>query len=293
MIITVEGRIRGLYYQQDVRVRRSEDDQEALPSIEVFSHSEGKHTSEQMKPRGLGGKEKRERARPLGDLAAAESRLDYRSPTYTELPPRRAAAPRKRLPPPPRPRTNGRTKSQSSRREGLHYDPRPQDVATPTSQIYPIPIEFINQIPGVGQPIQQGSIRLDPETVSFTPSSHIEQIVNGIPKLVEESSQPFYLDVDLTEQHQQEPRSLHHQQQEPPIYREEYPKPQGTPYPPVPYHDTRQDNPTQPSATQAPDTGAEFRYVPPHHQVTLGREVRRQQLPYSRTTAVTVALPIH
>jgi hypothetical protein len=150
----------------------------------------------------------------------------------------------------------------AARREGLHYDPRPQQPGPTPPQIYPIPIEFINQIPGAGQPLQQGSIRLDPETVSFKPSSHIEQIVNGIPTLVEDTSKPFFVEVELNQNHNPTTRSLHHNQGTP-IFREEYPKPQGTPYPPVPYHDSRVEAHTQATG----EDGTAYRYMQPPHQV--------------------------
>ena len=238
-----------------------------------------------------------------GDLVASESRVEYRSPTYSEAPPRRVGGSRgesglrKRPAPAQRPAAPGQRPApsqrakqsqlprpkqprqppppQSNRREGFHYqdnyayDPRPQDPNTSAApQIFPIPIEFINQIPGVGQPLQQGSIRLEPESTSFQPSGHIEQIVNGIPKLVEETSEPFFLEVELDPKKQNPTtRSLHHQ--ETPIFREEYPRPQGTPYPPVPYHDTRLEVSTPTStATQATgEGGTAFRYMPAPHKV--------------------------
>ena len=283
-------------------MKKEEKEEGDLPEVEVFSPSEGKPST-------------------AGDLVASESRVEYRSPTYSEAPPRRVGGSRgesglrKRPPIPPRPAQppaqrppqgqrpatvqrsgprpapGARGKQgqpprpkqprpppppQSNRREGFQYqdnyayDPRPQDPNTsPAPQIFPIPIEFINQIPGVGQPLQQGSIRLEPESTSFQPSSHIEQIVNGIPKLVEDtSSEPFFLEVDLDPKKQNpSTRSLHHQ--ETPIFREEYPRPQGTPYPPVPYHDTRHDVSTPSStATQATgEGGLAFSYMAAPHKV--------------------------
>ena len=265
------------------KAEEEEESESELPKVEVFSPSEGKPST--------------------GDLVASESRVEYRSPTYSEAPPRRVggsrgesglrkrpalaqrpAAPGQRpspgqrskkgqLPRPKQPRQP--PPPQSTRREGFHYqdnyayDPRPQDPNTSAApQIFPIPIEFINQIPGVGQPLQQGSIRLEPESTSFQPSSHIEQIVNGIPKMVEETSEPFFLEVELDPKKQNPTtRSLHHQ--ETPIFREEYPRPQGTPYPPVPYHDTRLEVSTPAStATQATgEGGTAFRYMAAPHKV--------------------------
>ena len=276
-----------------------------LPEVEVFSPSEGKPST--------------------GDLVASESRVEYRSPTYSEAPPRRVggsrgesglrkrpaaaqraapgapvqrpASPGQRPPPSqrakqgqlPRPKQPRQPPPpQSNRREGFHYqqdnynayDPRPQDPNTSAApQIFPIPIEFINQIPGVGQPLQQGSIRLEPESTSFRPSSHIEQIVNGIPKLVEETSEPFFLEVDLDPKKQNPTtRSLHHEGT--PIFREEYPRPQGTPYPPVPYHDTRIEVSTPTStATQATgEGGTAYRYMAAPHKVLFhGAELTSYQ----------------
>ena len=278
---------------------KKEEEESELPKVEVFSPSEGKPST--------------------GDLVASESRVEYRSPTYSEAPPRRVGGsrgesglrtrpaqrpspdqrpapaqrpmPAQRPVPAQRPAASQRAKQsqlprpkqprqppppQQNRREGFHfqdnyaYDPRPpQDPNTSAApQIFPIPIEFINQIPGVGQPLQQGSIRLEPESTSFQPSSHIEQIVNGIPKLVEETSDPFFLEVELDPKKQNPTaRSLHHQ--ETPIFREEYPRPQGTPYPPVPYHDTRHEVSTPTStATQATgEGGTAFRYMAAPHKV--------------------------
>ena len=279
------------------KAEEEEESESELPKVEVFSPSEGKPST--------------------GDLVASESRVEYRSPTYSEAPPRRVGGSRgesglrkrpalAQRPAPPgqrpaapgqrpaapgqRPAPGQRAKQgqlprpkqprqppppQSTRREGFHYqdnyayDPRPQDPNTSAApQIFPIPIEFINQIPGVGQPLQQGSIGLEPESTSFQPSSHIEQIVNGIPKMVEETSEPFFLEVELDPKKQNPTtRSLHHQ--ETPIFREEYPRPQGTPYPPVPYHDTRLDVSTPAStATQATgEGGTAFRYMAAPHKV--------------------------
>ena len=251
---------------------KDEDTEEVseLPNVEVFSPSEGK---------------------PLGDLVVGESRMEFRSPAYSEAPPRRTgdresrsrgeSGIRKRQPPPqarrpkqpqlPRPK-QARPPPPAQRREGFQfqdnysYDPRPQDHTTPHQPIVPIPIEFINQIPGGGQPLQQGSIRLDPEAASFRPSSHIEQIINGIPKLVEDTSERFFLEGQPKKSNPTTRSLHHHDHQETPIFREEYPKPAGTPYPPVPYHDSRIDKSPPAGVTQA--TGEDtFRYMAAPHQV--------------------------
>ena len=51
-----------------------EEKESELPKVEVFSPSEGKPST--------------------GDLVASESRLEYRSPTYSEAPPRRVGGSR-------------------------------------------------------------------------------------------------------------------------------------------------------------------------------------------------------
>ena len=111
------------------------------------------------------------------DLATGDSNFELRLPSFAD-PPHRRPRPNER----PRPQRPGRGHSKrgprpksASRRQSQpyqDYDPRSEQSAQPRSgnnNIFPIPVEFLQQINGPGQ----GKFRPGAE---FSPSAQIEEL---------------------------------------------------------------------------------------------------------------------
>jgi len=212
------------------------------------------------------------------DLTVGESRLDIRLPSFKEAPPRRMQKsnersgrsrqmPRhqrnnnQRVPPGPPPRQANRRNGNGYQDADFSYDPRQSQ--RPPQNIYPIPIEFINQIPGAQQPFQEGSYRVESENYDFNPSAQIEQIVNGVPTVIDSDNSidssytgnyilddqiptkasDFTLEAELPQTMTEKNPTVRSLPVTPKaIFREEYPNPNqavNTPYSQVPYHDSR------------------------------------------------------
>lgn len=112
------------------------------------------------------------------DLATGDSNFELRLPSFAEPSHRRPSRPNER----PRPQRPGRGHSKrgqrpksASRRQSpayQDYDPRSEQSAKPRSgnnNIFPIPVEFLQQINGPGQ----GKFRPGAE---FSPSAQIEEL---------------------------------------------------------------------------------------------------------------------
>jgi len=249
-------------------------------------------------------------AKEVVDMTTGESRLELRLPSFKEAPPpsrrvgknnertgrarpvqRNTKINNHRLPPGPPPRQANRRNGNGYQEMEFTYDPRPEQ--RPPQNIYPIPIEFINQIPGAQQPFQDGSIRLEPNNYDFNPSAQIEQIVNGVPTVVDSEktvdpyagnfildSQPptkqtqFSLEGDFPQElREKNPTIRSHPVTSEGIFREEYPNPHQKvqvkpPYSQVPYHDSRLTTPsiTRPTPSVQVAQDKVLHYMAPPNQ---------------------------
>ena len=234
-------------------------------------------------------------SRETRDLSTGDSQpgLELRLPSFHQPGParqqqhrghKRGRGPRQK---PPRP---GRA---AARRHGqgagyADYDPRP-----PPPNIFPIPVEFLQQINGPGQ----GKFR--PGAEHFSPSAQIEELGGGggveassgpatadtfsfaAPQPGSEGGQPsqlFTLEEGVTTPASSQPveRSLGAGSHAHSIYREEYPAPAPgpglhPPYSQVPYHDARHTTPSslQHAPQHAPPAKEKvLHYMAPPNQVT-------------------------
>ena len=242
------------------------------------------------------------------DLTTGESHLELSLPSFQtgHVKPhnnRRAGKPRGRGGRPsarhgPHPRLNAPGQRPVNRRNTQayqDYDPRQeQPRSVPQQNIFPIPVEFLNQIQG-------GPGKFRPDEFDFNPSAQIEELGNGEKAesqrdkysfLPEEGIQPtlFTLEEGLPAPAAQGKslevpasptvRSL------PPvspittreIYREEYPGPGvplHTPYSQVPYHDARHTTPSPANIKVSKDKV--LHYMAPPNQVTPRPETSTDQ----------------
>ena len=232
-------------------------------------------------------------SRETRDLSTGDTQPgpDLRLPSFHQPGParqqhrghKRGRGPRQK---PPRP---GRA---AARRHGqgagyADYDPRP-----PPPNIFPIPVEFLQQINGPGQ----GKFR--PGAEQFSPSAQIEELGGGgveassgpatadtfsfaAPQPGSEGGQPsqlFTLEEGVTTPASSQPveRSLGAGSHAHSIYREEYPAPAPgpglhPPYSQVPYHDARHTTPSslQHAPQHAPPAKEKvLHYMAPPNQVT-------------------------
>ena len=229
-----------------------------------------------------------EKEQKIRDLEPGESFFELSLPSFKEAPNRRPR--HKRARPPKR---KGKLARAASRRNAYQdYDPRAAEQ-TRSSQspaqssnpnIFPIPVEFLNQIQG-------GPGKFRPNEFEFQPSAQIEELgsVDSAENHIDQSFsfQPeegiqarpsqFTLEEGVdTVSPGPTVRSL------PPvlgtpvpthaIYREEYPPPPPpgppglhTPYPQVPYHDARHTTPHSPLSVSKEKV---LHYMAPPNQVT-------------------------
>ena len=236
------------------------------------------------------------------DLKTGESHLELRLPSFQDAPPNRRMGKVKERPKRGRPQKRhprnqqrppgpGRTANRRTALAYQDYDPRPEQGRNNVAKqnIFPIPVEFLQQIQGGPAP---GKFR--PENFEFNPSAQIEEIgtidsaenhIDNFAFVPEEGIKPtlFTLDEGVpptsgqynTGAGDKQPvaRSApqHHSPTSQPIFREEYPAPSLTPYSQVPYHDARHTTPhslhTTPRAVQVSKEKV-LHYMAPPNQVT-------------------------
>ena len=238
------------------------------------------------------------------DLTTGESHLELSLPSFQTAKPhnnRRAGKPRGRGGRPsarhgPHPRLSAPGQRPANRRNTVaayqDYDPRQEQPrsAPPQPNIFPIPVEFLNQIQG-------GPGKFRPNEFDFNPSAQIEELSKGesaesprdkysfVPEEGIQPSQPtlFTLEEGLPSPAGAQAKSLELPgsptvRSLPPvspittreIYREEYPGPGQagvhTPYSQVPYHDARHTTPSPANIKVSKDKV--LHYMAPPNQVT-------------------------
>ena len=236
------------------------------------------------------------------DLTTGESHMELSLPSFQPAPVkphnnRRAAKPPGRVgrggrPSArhgPHPRLSAPGQRPASRRNTQayqDYDPRQeQPRSVPQQSIFPIPVEFLNQIQG-------GPGKFRPDEFDFNPSAQIEELRTGesvessrdkYSFVPEEGIQPtlFTLEEGLPAPTAAQGKSLEVPPSSPTvrslppvspittreIYREEYPGPGvHTPYSQVPYHDARHTTPSPANIKVSKDKV--LHYMAPPNQVT-------------------------
>ena len=219
-------------------------------------------------------------------MEPGESFFELSLPSFREPPVRRKdKGQRQRLkrerPHPPK--RQGKLPRAASRRNAYQdYDPRAAEQIrsqpkSPNPSIFPIPVEFLNQLQG-------GPGKFRPNEFEFQPSAQIEELgtIDSAENHIDQSfsfqpeegiqARPNVFTLEEGVEPGPTVRSLPPVLSSPvpthPIFREEYPPPPPgihTPYPQVPYHDARH---TTPHSTLSVSKEKVLHYMAPPNQVT-------------------------